>query len=293
MKVVQFTIPVTGEHSIIVQEDKQPHFYVHLHRHRETQITWIIEGEGTLVAGDYMQGFKAGDIYIIGANQPHLFKSDPEYFDKRKKKRVHSLTVFFDAATMQDKFIEVPEMKYVIRFLKSAETGLQVPQPQARSITKELREIQKGKNASRLASFLYLLDKLSVIKKWKLLSSFSSANIISDSEGLRMNDIYQYTLAHYNEAISLQEIAAIAHLTPQAFCRYFKKHTRKNYVLFVNEIRIHEACKKILEPGFESISSVAYMSGFNNVVTFNRVFRRIIGKSPGEYQREFRSRLNL
>ena len=77
MKVVQFTIPVSQEHSIMVQEDKLPHFYNHLHRHNETQITWIIKGEGTLIAGTAMQRFQSGDIYILGANQPHIFKSDP------------------------------------------------------------------------------------------------------------------------------------------------------------------------------------------------------------------------
>ena len=82
MKVVQFTIPVAKENSVIVQEERQAYFYNHLHRHNETQITWIIKGEGTLIIGNYMQTFKAGDIYIIGANQPHIFKNEPVYFEK-------------------------------------------------------------------------------------------------------------------------------------------------------------------------------------------------------------------
>ena len=82
MKVIQFTIPVAKENSVIVQEEKQAYFYEHLHRHTETQITWIIKGEGTLIIGNYMQPFKAGDIYLIGANQPHVFKNETEYFEK-------------------------------------------------------------------------------------------------------------------------------------------------------------------------------------------------------------------
>src|ERR1700716_3998216 len=96
MKVVQFTIPVADENSVIVQEDILPYFYNHLHRHPETQVTWILKGEGTLVAGNYVQPFKEGDIYLIGANQPHLFKSDPARFDKPKKKKIHALTIFFN-----------------------------------------------------------------------------------------------------------------------------------------------------------------------------------------------------
>src|SRR5215216_251361 len=96
MKVVQFTIPVAKDNSIHVQEDNLPHFYEHLHRHNEAQITWVIKGEGTLIAGNYMQPFHPGDIFIIGANQPHLFKSNPEYFDKESGKNIHSLNIFFD-----------------------------------------------------------------------------------------------------------------------------------------------------------------------------------------------------
>ena len=48
MKIVPFTIPVEIDNSIHLQEDKLPHFYEHLHRHNETQITWVISGEGTL-----------------------------------------------------------------------------------------------------------------------------------------------------------------------------------------------------------------------------------------------------
>ncbi|WP_315822444.1 hypothetical protein [Paraflavitalea speifideaquila] len=59
-----------------------------------------------------------------------------------------------------------------------------------------------------------------------------------------MNDVYQFTMAHYTENISLHQIASIAHLTPQAFCRYFKKHTRKTYITFLNEVRVNEACKR-------------------------------------------------
>ena len=118
MKVVQFTIPVAGEHSVIIQEDKLPHFYQHLHRHKETQITWILQGEGTLLAGDYMQRFQPGDIYIIGANQPHLFNSDPSFFDKRRKKKVHSLTLFFDVNSAFGEILKLPELKSVQKLFK-------------------------------------------------------------------------------------------------------------------------------------------------------------------------------
>lgn len=287
MKVVQFTIPVTGEHSVIVQEDVLPHFYDHLHRHHETQITWIRQGEGTLLAGDYMQRFKSGDIYIIGANQPHLFKSDPIYFDKRRKKQVNSLTLFFNPSSAFGHLLSLPEMKAVQKFVQSTFKGMQVPDSFRGQVSKGMLQVQQHKNAYRLASFIELLQLLSGIKKWKPLATVSSPYSITESEGLRMNDIYQYTMEHYTENIPLSSIASVAHLTPQAFCRYFKKHTRKTYISFLNEIRVTEACKKMVRGNFDSFASIAYHTGFNNVVTFNRVFKKTTGRSPREYLREY------
>jgi AraC-like DNA-binding protein len=287
MKVVQFTIPVAGEHSVIVQEDTLPHFYDHLHRHNETQITWIMQGEGTLLAGDYMQRFKAGDIYIIGANQPHLFKSDPVYFDKRNKKKVHSLTLFFDAQSLFGSVLNLPEMKSVLKFVQTTFRGMQVPESSCQQVSRMILQVKEQKNAYRLASFLQLLQLLAGIKKWKVLSTVTAPYSITESEGLRMNDIYQYTMEHYTENIALSSIASVAHLTPQAFCRYFKKHTRKTYISFLNEIRITEACKKMVRGDFESFASIAYHAGFNNVVTFNRVFKKMTGRSPSEYLKEW------
>ena len=86
MKVVQFTIPVNIDNSIHFQEDRLPYFYPHLHRHKEIQITWVMNGDGMLVLGNTMHYFQSGDMFVIGANQPHLFKSEPSFFDPKKQK---------------------------------------------------------------------------------------------------------------------------------------------------------------------------------------------------------------
>ena len=65
------------------------------------------------------------------------------------------------------------------------------------------------------------------MKDWKSLSTGFSRNSLTDSEGLRINDIYQFTIEHHASNIPLKKIAEVAHITPHAFCKYFKKHTTK------------------------------------------------------------------
>jgi AraC-like DNA-binding protein len=292
MKVVQFTIPVAGDSSIVVQEDSLPHFYIHLHRHNEIQITWIKEGTGTLIAGNYMQPFQPGDIYILGANQPHLFKSDPIYFDKRKKKKVEALSLFFNPIQFNETVLALPETKPIKRFIEQTNSGLKIPAASAKKIMAEMTQVQQAKQAYRLSSFIQLLQTLSNSKGNGILSSASHAYSISDTEGLRMNDVYRYTMEHYTDHISLEQIASVAHLTVQAFCRYFKKHTRKTYIHFLNEIRINEACKKMTGNSSVAISSVAYECGFSSAVSFNRVFKQVTGVTPSRYMADYRQQVN-
>ncbi len=287
MKVIQFTIPVAKDKSIHVQEDLLPHFYEHLHRHHEIQITWVIKGEGTLIAGNYMQPFEPGDIFIIGANQPHLFKSDAVYFEKNSKQQIHSLNIFFNHRGFITSLLEFPEMRNIKKFTDLCLHGFKASEQNAKAIADAMMKVQHATSAYRLAAFIELLQLMANLKDWQYLNSESFEYAISDSEGLRMNDIYQYTMKHYTEDISLERIAAVAYLTPQSFCRYFKKHTQKTFVNFLNEVRINEACKRFMELDFDSIATIAYQTGFNNVVTFNRVFKNITGKSPREYIKEY------
>jgi AraC-like DNA-binding protein len=147
--------------------------------------------------------------------------------------------------------------------------------------------VKNLKQGLRLAAFIRMLHMMAGIKGWVKLSGTPAANSFSDQEGLRMNDVYQFTMNHYAENIKLKQVADIAYMTPQAFCRYFKKRTGKNYIVFLNEIRISEACKKIIAGNFNSISSVAYDTGFSSAVSFNRVFKKIVAQSPREYQKEY------
>jgi AraC-like DNA-binding protein len=292
MKVIQFTIPVLKDNSIHVQEDILPHFYEHLHRHNEVQITWVLAGEGTLIAGNTMQQFKPGNIFLIGANQPHLFKSDPIYFKENSTKYIHSLNVFFTPCGFLSPLLKYPELRNIKKFTETCTNGMQALEKDQNKLCTHLLELNNSSSGYRFAHFIKLLQTMADIKKWKPLSNEPPLVPISDSEGLRMNDVYQYIIANHMDDITLEQIAQVACMTPQSFCRYFKKHTSKTFVSFLTEIRINEACRKLMDNNFKSISSVAYQSGFSNVVNFNRIFKSMLNKSPREFIREYNTRVD-
>ncbi|MFC5408906.1 AraC family transcriptional regulator [Larkinella bovis] len=291
MKVLHFTPPVPQEDSVIVDEDILSHFYNYFHRHKQLQITLIIKGTGTLMVGNYSQAFQPNDVYILGANQPHIFKSDPKHFVNPQVGNAHAIHVFFDLDRIPRSFLDLPEMEAISRFLKTIQNGLQLPAKHANQVGRIIKKLKNKPSLERLLSVISLFQYFSKeVKEWKSLHTGFASYPVSDSEGIRMNEIFQYTLDHYAENITLSRIADIANITPHAFCKYFKKHTRKTYNTFLNEIRINEACKRIINSSYDGISTIAYSTGFNSATNFNRVFRKTTGMSPSDYIRAYKSK---
>ncbi|MEO9003498.1 MAG: AraC family transcriptional regulator, partial [Ginsengibacter sp.] len=91
---------------------------------------------------------------------------------------------------------------------------------------------------------------------------------------------------NFTDVITLPQIAAVANLTPPAFCNFFKKKTQKSFSEFLNELRIGHACK-LLQNLELSIADVCFKSGYQNMTNFNSFFKRITSKTPSQYRKEY------
>ena len=102
MKILPFKLPKNSDESFVVEHSRSKHFYSPLHQHPEMQVTLILEGTGTVFIGGYIGDFKPNDVFIIGSNVPHVFKSDEAYFDVKSDLESEVVYIFFDQATFQN-----------------------------------------------------------------------------------------------------------------------------------------------------------------------------------------------
>ncbi|WP_120200336.1 AraC family transcriptional regulator [Ichthyenterobacterium magnum] len=281
MKVLPFKIPKPEFDTLIFQEDKDDFFFDKLHQHEEIQLSYIIEGEGTLIVGDTINYYKPDDVLVIGSHIPHVFKSDMQ-----SNKSSHMLTLFFTESSFGDVFFQLEELKESNNFFKRSKQGFKVM-----SHKKSLKALFfQLKSASKMRQFILLLELLQTISKanYKSLSSFIYDKTYTDIEGNRMRDVFDYTMDNYNFNISLNTIAEVANMTKNAFCKYFKKRTNKTYVQFLNELRIDHACKLLLTQKELSVIEIAERTGFNNLSNFNRQFKTIKRMNPSEFRKQKR-----
>lgn len=278
MKVLPFKIPKPEQASLIYQEDVGTSFYDKLHQHEEIQLSFIVEGEGTLIVGDTINYYKQGDVLVIGGNQPHVFKSDESANSESKM-----LTLFFTETSFGIDFFELEELKELNSFFIRAKHGFKTI-----SNKKKLSRLFLDlRDASKIERFIILLNLLKISSKanYKSLSSFVYERKFNDIEGKRMQDVFEYTMSNYTQDISLEKIADIANMTKNAFCKYFKKRTNKTYFSFLNELRIDHACRHLLDKKDYTISEISELSGFNNISNFNRQFKAIKKKNPSEFRK--------
>jgi AraC-like DNA-binding protein len=280
MKVIPFQVPKTSTEAFRIQIDRAERFYDKLHQHPETQIMLIQKGAGTLIAGDYVGRFSAGDLFLIGSNQPHVFRSDE--IKAQSNYRVQSVSLYFDEKYVGENFWLLDELRTIRHFIMNAGVGYRLTGPTNLFLTKIIQGLVKAKGIERLLSFIQLLKSLSESVDLKPLSDINSRVRLGATEGKRMNDILQFTLAQSSRKVKIKEVADVANLSAEAFCRYFKVRTGKTYTNFLNEVRVSNACKMLIEKE-KSIQEICFETGFANLSHFNRTFKKITGKTPTRY----------
>ena len=282
MKVVPFKIPKDTAEAFLVQVDEVPHLYNHLHQHPEMQLTVIIQSHGTLIAGDYVGPFNAGDVFVIGPNQPHVFRNDKSFF--KKKSKAVAVSIFFDETTIHPSFWQLPELKSLQSFLHNSSSGYRINGEKGKRVGEILEQLITTDGINKLILFLEILKLLSNKNNIEPLAKQTIQRNIKTYDGKRLNKVLEFTFHEYHRTIKLGEVAAVANLSVEAFCKYFKTRTRKTYISFLNEIRINNACKLLAED--KAIADVCYETGFSNLSNFNRIFKRVKNMSPKDYRKE-------
>jgi len=87
--------------------------------------------------------------------------------------------------------------------------------------------------------------------------------------------------------LSVEELAAIANLSPYHFSRAFKLATGVAPHRFVLERRIQRA-RLHLADGSDTLAGIAYATGFSSQAHFSSMFRRLTGMTPREYRQSVR-----
>lgn len=276
------------DRSFSVRRDLVPHINNRWHYHLEVELIHFKKGEGTQFIGDSIKRFKAGDVVLVGSNLPHYWRFDDCFFEENTRSVADIRVCHFHEHFWGEQFLLLPENNHIKLILEKAKRGIQVSGKTRQRVADIMERLITAEGTLRI---ILLVEALSVIAGCRQLVTLSSIGFKPDHvevESDRINAIYEYSIKNFKRKIQLEEIAEVANISPNSFCRYFKSRTRKTYSQFLIELRVGHACKLLIENN-QCIKRLCYESGFNNFTSFHKYFKMITGKSPLNYQKEFMS----
>jgi AraC-like DNA-binding protein len=114
----------------------------------------------------------------------------------------------------------------------------------------------------------------------------------ANSKGVESADIWKARRLieqHAQDELSLTEVARAVNVNPTHLSEKFKQVTGVKFVDYVARNRFEKASKLLKDTDLR-ISEIAFAVGFQSLSQFNRVFKKLSGKSPTDYRNGQRKR---
>jgi YesN/AraC family two-component response regulator len=264
------------------QEFIQPFFTSPFHLHDEFELILIVKSHGKLYLGSNVVNFSDGDIFLFAPGLPHCFFNTPGY--EKGEVMAHAVVIQFQKDFLGNDFFDKNEISQLKKLIDKSKFGIQFTKTK-KTLQDRIQYINEKKNINRVVELLLILNELSVSKNINLLSTEDTLNLCSLNDSMIINNVYKYVAENFQKKISFDVAASVANLQRSAFCRYFKRKTKKRFSEFVNETRIMHA-RKLLSETDKSTIEIAFECGYENTSYFNRQFKIICGITPTTFKEQ-------
>ena len=88
---------------------------------------------------------------------------------------------------------------------------------------------------------------------------------------------------YHDPDLTLSAVAQHFQISERTFYSYFKDTFQNTFTVYLENLRISKA-KEFLKNDTVSVEKISEMTGYTNVRTFQRAFKRVIGHSPNEFR---------
>lgn len=117
-------------------------------------------------------------------------------------------------------------------------------------------------------------------------SAFMIFNPQKQHEDEVIKEVQEHIEKHYDERISVDDLALKFGLSRRNLERRFRKVTYNSIVEYLQRVRI-EAAKQTLERNRENVNEAMYKAGYNDIKAFRTTFKKLTGLSPLEYRNKY------
>lgn len=247
----------------IGSEDNQPHV-IRKDGFSMPQLFICLDGEGTLKMNNNIYIIKEGTFFCLMADVPHEYYGNTETW-----------AVDWIAFSGNESELLMKELNF-----DSGPVGLLHNRNRIETLYKKIfAALQKEDNSGKLMASSLLYE---IITELYITGQEPNETALKENDILNM--VRAYIENNYSKDMSLEELSALADITPQYLCRLFKNYMNLRPFQYIAMKRIQHA-KKILSNKSLSIADAAHMVGYNDCSYFCAVFRKYEKMSPSAFRR--------
>ncbi len=249
------------------------------HWHEEIEIVYVLEEELVIGLNNEIYTLQPRNILIINSSEVHFFVTPP-----KKSKRIilqfeQSLFGPFSAMMRERKLITP-----IINPLNKTQS--QIHHDMEKQLLLIIEEYSKMRLGFQLVIQARLCDLIVILLRHVPMEKYSSLERSKHLKRLeRLEQVFNYVAQNFSREISLNEIARTANFSIYHFTRFFRETTGMTFTQYLNNYRINKAVKFLTETT-DSITEIAFNSGFESIKTFNRVFKQLKGCPPSSYKKK-------
>lgn len=247
---------------------------VRFHYHKEFELLLAVDSCVQVRIEEKVYCLNAGDGVFVNSDLLHMISSgdgnDYTY-----------IAVVFDSSLLCGQQ-EVVYVKYISTLMRQKSSIQPLLSMQAGERIHEIADIcKKGEFAYELQVKQMLFE---IMYQLMCKVSFDLPNIANPKSQL-LKMVFDYIEHNYMHPITLQDLAAVAHVSREYLCRIFREWVDNTPVGYLNRYRV-ERSAEFLTKTDRSVSEIAMSCGFSNCNYFDKLFRRLIGCTPGQYRKQ-------
>lgn len=267
--IIREITPLTPNDCFMIFSRVKSEFDFPLHYHEEFELNLILGGKGAKrIVGDHIEVIDDLELVLVGSNLSHAW-----FNHQCESKEITEVTIQFHKDLLDERFLKKNQLSFIRNMFEHAQRGVLFSRETIERLKDRLLSLNKKAGFDSVLELLSILHDLSTSRNIRTLSdaSFNTGTLHFNSR--RLEKVFQYMNENYNKDITLAEVSRIANMPEASFSRFIKKRTGNTFVNSLNEIRLGNASRMLIE-STHSIAEVAYDCGFNNISNFNRIFKK-------------------
>lgn len=270
------TLPVyVGAENIVLHETHSE--MSHLHNNMEI----IVVNNGTIICTAGAEKFElhAGDVCFINMKQLHSICTN-DGIECRHRVISVGTSLLMQNPVIYEKYIK--PMLEDSSFSHILFDGNTCPAAEIASLISQIEELQLNMPCGYELQLIALIHLL--FYQLYLAYTDEPKKAPLDNNAFTVQKMIEYVYKHFNEELSLDDVAASGNVSRSQCSKLFKKYTKLSPMIFLNKHRL-EVSLKLLRSTAKSIAEIALFCGFFDQSYFNRLFLREYGCTPLTYRK--------